>query len=62
MYPAVFLTGNDLSFYEDGKFRASVNKGLYELSTRRIKLKNSFATALKTWGIDPEHLDIPGNI
>jgi len=35
-----FLTGNDLSFYEDGKFKASVNKGLYELSTaERIKLK-----------------------
>jgi hypothetical protein len=35
-----FLTGNDLSFYENGKFKASVDKGNYELSTAgRIQLK-----------------------
>jgi hypothetical protein len=35
-----FLTGNDLSFYENGKFKASVDKGLYQLSTaERVKLK-----------------------
>ena len=35
-----FLTGNDLSFYENGKFKAKVDNGLYELSTaERTKLK-----------------------
>lgn len=35
-----FLLGNDLEFYEDGKFRASVDGGEYKLSTsERRKLK-----------------------
>lgn len=35
-----FLLGNDLQFYEDGKFRASVDRGEYKLSTgERGKLK-----------------------
>jgi len=35
-----FLTGNDLSFYEDGKFRAVLDNGGYKLATAsRIKLK-----------------------
>jgi hypothetical protein len=35
-----FLTGNDLSFYEKGKFRASIDKGQYKLATAgRMKLK-----------------------
>ena len=35
-----FLTGNDLSFYENGKFRASVDGQQYKLSTaERGKLK-----------------------
>ncbi|HTX88140.1 MAG TPA: DUF4292 domain-containing protein [Bacteroidales bacterium] len=35
-----FLTGNDLSFYENGKFRASLDKDQYKLSTAaRMKLK-----------------------
>jgi len=34
------LLGNDLQFYENGKFRASVDKGCYKLSTsERHKLK-----------------------
>ena len=35
-----FLLGNDLQFYEDGKFRASIDRGEYKLSTgARAKLK-----------------------
>jgi hypothetical protein len=35
-----FLTGNDLSFYEDGKFKAGLDNGSYKLSTAdRKKLK-----------------------
>lgn len=35
-----FLLGNDLQFYEEGKFRASVDRGEYKLSTgERRKLK-----------------------
>jgi hypothetical protein len=35
-----FLLGNDFSFYENGKFRAGVENGLYKLSTaERHKLK-----------------------
>ena len=35
-----FLTGNDLSFYENGKFKASLDKGQYKLATaERMKLK-----------------------
>ena len=35
-----YLMGNDLTFYEDGKFRATIDKGAYKLSTaERMKLK-----------------------
>jgi hypothetical protein len=35
-----FLTGNDLSFYENGKFKASLDNGQYKLLTaERLKLK-----------------------
>jgi len=35
-----YLTGNDLSFYENGKFRAGIDNGNYKLSTsERTKLK-----------------------
>jgi hypothetical protein len=35
-----FLLGNDLQFYEDGKFRASIDRNEYKLSTgERRKLK-----------------------
>jgi outer membrane lipoprotein-sorting protein len=35
-----FLTGNDLSFYEKGKFRASLDRGQYKLATaERMKLR-----------------------
>jgi hypothetical protein len=35
-----FLLGNDLQFYEDGKFRAAIDRGEYKLSTSaRGKLK-----------------------
>jgi hypothetical protein len=35
-----FMLGNDLQFYEDGKFRASIDRGEYKLSTgERRKLK-----------------------
>jgi len=35
-----FLLGNDFSFYENGKFRAGIENGLYKLSTaERHKLK-----------------------
>ncbi|MCX6304373.1 MAG: DUF4292 domain-containing protein [Bacteroidetes bacterium] len=35
-----FLLGNDLQFYENGKFRASIDRGEYKLSTgERHKLK-----------------------
>jgi hypothetical protein len=35
-----FLIGNDLSFYENGTFKAAIDKGVYKLSTaERRKLK-----------------------
>lgn len=35
-----FLIGNDISFYEDGKFKASIDKEVYKLSTAgRRKMK-----------------------
>lgn len=35
-----YLLGNDLQFYEDGKFRATIEKDCYKLSTAaRMKLK-----------------------
>jgi hypothetical protein len=35
-----FLLGNDLQFYEDGKFKAAIDRGEYKLSTgERHKLK-----------------------
>jgi len=32
-----FLIGNDLSFYENSSFKASVDNGGYKLSTSRTK-------------------------
>lgn len=35
-----YLLGNDLEFYENGKFRAGIDRGMYKLSTaQRMKLK-----------------------
>jgi hypothetical protein len=61
-----FLTGNDLSFYEKGKFRASVDKNKYKLATAaRMKLKKVVRSGEETsnvliqniW-IDPENFKI----
>ncbi len=38
-----FLIGTDLQFYEDGKFRASVEQGLYRLSTMERQKLRKFA-------------------
>ena len=41
-----FLIGNDLSFYDDGKFKAAIDKGAYKLSTAaRQKLKKYVKSA-----------------
>jgi hypothetical protein len=61
-----FLTGNDLSFYEKGKFRASLDKGQYKLATAgRMKLKfavhrsqESSNVLIQNIWIDPEHFKI----
>ena len=61
-----FLTGNDLSFYEKGKFRASLDRGQYKLSTAgRMKLKKAVRTGqeplnvlIQNIWIDPEHFKI----
>ena len=61
-----FLTGNDLSFYEKGKFRASLDKGQYKLATAdRTKLKiavrsgqESLNVLIQNIWIDPEHFKI----
>lgn len=61
-----FLTGNDLTFYEKGKFRAAIDKGQYKLSTAaRTKLKKTVRHEEETqnvliqniW-IDPENFKI----
>ena len=61
-----FLIGNDLSFYENGKFRASLDKGQYKLSTAaRIKLKKfvrnsqeNLRILIQNIWIDPETFKI----
>ena len=61
-----FLTGNDLSFYENGKFRASLDKNIYKLTTaERTKLKKFIRNAdedlrvlIQNIWIDPETFKI----
>jgi len=61
-----FLTGNDLSFYENGKFRASLEKNMYKLTTaERTKLKKFVRNAreevkvlIQNIWIDPETFKI----
>jgi hypothetical protein len=61
-----FLTGNDLSFYEDGKFKASLDGGQYKLSTaERTKLKKFVRNSqeqlkilIQNIWIDPESFKI----
>jgi Domain of unknown function (DUF4292) len=61
-----FLTGNDLSFYENGKFKAMLDNGSYKLSTaERTKLKKFVRNAqenmrvlIQNIWIDPETFKI----
>ena len=61
-----FLTGNDLSFYEDGKFRAGIDNGIYKLMTAdRMKLKKfvrnsqeNMRVLIQTIWIDPDSFKI----
>jgi hypothetical protein len=61
-----FLTGNDLSFYENGKFRAGIDNGIYKLVTaERMKLKKfvrnsqeNLRVLIQTIWIDPESFKI----
>jgi hypothetical protein len=61
-----FLTGNDLSFYESGKFKASLDREEYKLSTAaRMKLKKYFRDShekqrvlIQNIWIDPETFKI----
>ena len=61
-----FLIGNDLSFYEEGKFRASLDRGEYKLSTaERMKLKKFIRNSqenlrilIQNIWIDPETFKI----
>jgi len=61
-----FLIGNDLSFYENGKFRASLDRSQYKLSTAgRIKLKKfvrnsqeSLRILIQNIWIDPQTFKI----
>jgi len=61
-----FLTGNDLSFYENGKFRAGVESNAYKLSTAaRMKLKKfvknsqeNMRVLIQSIWIDPENFKI----
>jgi hypothetical protein len=60
------LTGNDLSFYENGKFKAVVENGTYKLSTaERTKLKKfirnnqeDLRVLIQNIWIDPETFKI----
>ncbi|MCX6244344.1 MAG: DUF4292 domain-containing protein [Bacteroidetes bacterium] len=60
------LTGNDLSFYENGKFKATVENGAYKLSTaERKKLKKfvrnsqeNLRVLIQNIWIDPETFKI----
>jgi len=61
-----FLTGNDLSFYENEKFRAGIETGSYKLVTaNRMKLKKfvrnsqeNLRVLIQTILIDPESFKI----
>ncbi|MEI6900627.1 MAG: DUF4292 domain-containing protein [Bacteroidota bacterium] len=61
-----FLIGNDLSFYENGKFKASLDKSQYKLSTaERMKLKKfvrnsqeNLRILIQNIWIDPETFKI----
>jgi hypothetical protein len=61
-----FLTGNDLSFYENGKFRAGIDNGIYKLATaERMKLKKfirnkqeNLRVLIQTIWIDPDSFKI----
>ena len=61
-----FLTGNDLSFYENGKFRAGIDNGIYKLATaERMKLKKfirnkqeNLRVLIQNIWIDPENFKI----
>lgn len=61
-----FLIGNDLSFYENGKFRASIDRAQYKLSTAaRTKLKKfvrnsqeSLRILIQNIWIDPQSFKI----
>jgi len=61
-----FLTGNDLSFYENGKFRAVIDNGIYKLATAdRMKLKKfvrnkqeNLRVLIQNIWIDPENFKI----
>ena len=61
-----FLTGNDLSFYENGKFRAGIDNGIYKLMTaERMKLEKfvrssqeNLRVLIQTIWIDPQSFKI----
>jgi hypothetical protein len=61
-----FLTGNDLSFYENGKFRAGLENNSYKLATaERMKLKKfirnkqeDLRILIQNIWIDPESFKI----
>ena len=61
-----FLTGNDLSFYESGKFRAVLDNNAYKLATaERMKLKKfvrnnseNLRVLIQNIWIDPENFKI----
>ncbi|HNY02378.1 MAG TPA: DUF4292 domain-containing protein [Bacteroidales bacterium] len=61
-----FLLGNDLRFYENGKFRASIDRGEYKLSTGdRHKLKKFVRNSqeplrilIQNLWLDPDHFKI----
>ncbi len=61
-----FLTGNDLSFYENGKFRAGLDNNFYKLATaERMKLKKfirnkqeNLRVLIQNIWIDPESFKI----
>ncbi len=61
-----FLTGNDLSFYENGKFRAGLDNNSYKLATaERMKLKKFIRNSqeklrvlIQNIWIDPESFKI----
>jgi hypothetical protein len=61
-----FLTGNDLSFYENGKFRAGIDNGMYKLMTaERMKLRKfvrnsqeNLRVLIQTIWIDPDSFKI----